>query len=270
MLLLKKVERVDVSDPVFRKSRIPHWGWWLVATVLIVLPLVGIRLWAIERQAVIVGEIDNKGITIASGGLLEHLAREYASHEMSRWARASRSSVGLLYEDHAYHLPVKEVHGFSFWETAYGARTPQTDDDLLPLAGVTNLTLLLIDGDVVPKWHITDEGMNHVAKLSSLRWLYLRGVEITDEGLSQLKALRSLEGLDLARTPITDAGLTQLSGLANLKWLHLPETRITDIGLLELIKLPNLNELDVTGTQVTSSGAARLKSAMSGTTIIGP
>ncbi len=64
---------------------------------------------------------------------------------------------------------------------------------------------------------------------------------MTDAGLVHIKRLTSLEVLDLDLTHITDAGLVHLKGLTKLRELSLKNTDVTDAGVKELQQaLPSL------------------------------
>jgi hypothetical protein len=66
---------------------------------------------------------------------------------------------------------------------------------------------------------VSDNGMQHLARLEQLRFLHLIGVPITDQGLDQLHGLKRLESLYLDDTRVTDAGVIRL--LAALPAVHL-------------------------------------------------
>jgi len=57
---------------------------------------------------------------------------------------------------------------------------------------------------------------------------------ITDNGLQHLSNVASLKNLYLGSTQVTDAGLEQLKVLPNLAYVYLVETGATDEGVREL------------------------------------
>ncbi|MCH7988600.1 MAG: hypothetical protein IID46_05530 [Planctomycetes bacterium] len=63
---------------------------------------------------------------------------------------------------------------------------------------------------------------------SSVIRVGFRDSKVTDAGLVHLKRLTSLETLLLGHTQVTDAGLVHLKGLTNLIILHLGGTKVTD------------------------------------------
>ena len=66
---------------------------------------------------------------------------------------------------------------------------------------------------------VTDAGLMHVEKLTSLKELYLRNDKISDAGLQYLKGLTKLQTLDFFGTNVSPAGLRELKK-------SLPNTRI--------------------------------------------
>jgi prepilin-type processing-associated H-X9-DG protein len=90
---------------------------------------------------------------------------------------------------------------------------------------------------------VTDAGMDHVAKLTNLKWLHLFGCEqVTDRGLAKLAALKSLENLDVSESQLTVGGLAALNSLPNLKrlWVH-------DLGRAGVLNLSGLTRLETLG-----------------------
>ncbi len=92
---------------------------------------------------------------------------------------------------------------------------------------------------------------------------FFTGARFTDDELEHLKELKSLRYLDLSGTYITDDGLEHLKGLKNLRHLNLSGTQITDAGLEHLEGLTNLVHLDVSETQVTYAGLEHFESPKS-------
>jgi hypothetical protein len=57
---------------------------------------------------------------------------------------------------------------------------------------------------------ITNAGLAHLERLSSLRYLSLQDTSVTDAGLAHLEGLPNLQEVDLDGTKVTDAGVTEL------------------------------------------------------------
>jgi Leucine-rich repeat (LRR) protein len=80
----------------------------------------------------------------------------------------------------------------------------------------------------------TDALLAHVARLPSVKRLYLTNSPITDSALRQLQPLQSLESLNLDGTQVTDAGMEHLSALKNLKTVFFRDTQVTAQGAKKL------------------------------------
>jgi hypothetical protein len=63
---------------------------------------------------------------------------------------------------------------------------------------------------------LSESQWRHLARLTSIRVLYLCGARLRDEDLASLRGFADLESLHLSRTDITDAGLVHLRGLTKL------------------------------------------------------
>lgn len=129
-----------------------------------------------------------------------------------------------------------------------------TDDGLEHLSKLSFLQYL----NLMYCKKISDRGLEHLSKISSLQRLRLCDCwHITDEGLRHLSKLTSLQHLDLSMCGdgITDAGLIYLSELSLLQYLSICLCgKITDAGLEHLSKLSLLRYLDVSESEVTDSG----------------
>ena len=106
--------------------------------------------------------------------------------------------------------------------------------------------------------------LGHIAKLSRLRHLSVRGNSATDAGMAQLKLLGDLERLTLRGTGITDAGLQHVGRLPRLQELFLESPSIRDAGIARLEYVSNLKSLWIADGRVTSAGARKLRQAVSG------
>ena len=106
-----------------------------------------------------------------------------------------------------------------------------------PLSRLTGLGILSLNST-----GITDEGLEHLRPLRSLKALELTQASIGSRGLAVLMDLPALEYLSL-NTGVTDAGLRQVAQLSNLRWLRIVDGNIWGPGLAELAKLPRLERL---------------------------
>ncbi len=78
--------------------------------------------------------------------------------------------------------------------------------------------------------------------LRGLIVLVLVSTQITDAGLAHLNRLTSLSKLSLSHTQITDVGLLNLKNLTRLSVLDLRGTKVTDAGVNELQNASELQE----------------------------
>ncbi|MGH8551803.1 MAG: COR domain-containing protein, partial [Methylococcales bacterium] len=110
-------------------------------------------------------------------------------------------------------------------------------DDLIPLAGLSNLRTLLCS-----RTQVAD--LSPLAGLANLQRLGFSDTPVTD--LSPLAGLANLQRLDCHNTQVTD--LSPLAELRNLQSLDCHNTQVTDLS--PLAGLGNLQTLDCSNTQV--------------------
>ncbi len=99
-----------------------------------------------------------------------------------------------------------------------------------------------------------DHDLQRLAKLKTLKYLFLESTSISDTGLQYLRQMQNLEEIFLDYTKITDEGLLHLRGLQNLRVLRLSKTKITGEALGHLKDLPRLHTIDVNRAAITNSG----------------
>jgi hypothetical protein len=116
-------------------------------------------------------------------------------------------------------------------------RTGVSPEVFVPLGHLTGLEMLGLHSS-----GITDEGLQHLRALHSLKGLELTQFSITTRGLAVLKDLPALEYLSL-NTGLTDAGLKEVAQISGLRWLNIAGGRMWGPGLAELSKLPRLERL---------------------------
>ena len=130
-----------------------------------------------------------------------------------------------------------------------------TNKDLEVFRSLRGLRGLSLSGNAA----ITDEGLDHVAKLLSLTALDVGHTGISDAGLARIKNLSSLQSLFLGGTQITDEGLAHLGQMQKLSLLDLGRCRIDGSGLRHVRHLPithlNLNWTTVTDSNLKHVGA---------------
>jgi Leucine-rich repeat (LRR) protein len=134
-----------------------------------------------------------------------------------------------------------------------GASGQMTDALLERIAAVDHLTALSLDGSS----DLTDDGLQHLARLPRLRYLNLGGCAITDRGLEVLRQLPNLEWLNLGWTRITDEGVRHLEGCDNLTTVNLSGTLCGDGGIRALAGKRQLTDFR-SGNTVSNAGLALL------------
>jgi predicted amidohydrolase len=107
-----------------------------------------------------------------------------------------------------------------------------------------------------------NDGLAHLAGLTSVREISLHQTKVTDAGLVHVKGLVNLERLFLSDTQTADDGLVHLAGLQKLKVLGLSGTRVSDKGLMHLEKLKQLESLFLIHAPVTDAGVEKLQRAL--------
>ncbi|MBL4886418.1 MAG: protein kinase [Planctomycetaceae bacterium] len=109
---------------------------------------------------------------------------------------------------------------------------------------------------------ITDSELNLLSHLSGIKYLSLQGNDITEQGLDILENMVSIRTLNLSKTGATDATALHLSRMPDLKWLNICNTKITDQGIKLLEKCNSLEELFLTENTLSSRSLEHLQAAL--------
>jgi hypothetical protein len=133
--------------------------------------------------------------------------------------------------------------------------SPLTDNDFTHLPSAAGLRVLLIDH---AESRITTEGVRHLADLSKLEHLRLRGPGIDDAALTQIAKVKSLQILNLPRADLSDSGLPHLKQLPALEQLRFGSPRVTDAGMKTIRELPALKRLHLIDIPISDKGLAEL------------
>lgn len=103
--------------------------------------------------------------------------------------------------------------------------------------------------------YLSDEGVKEIAKVKSLRELFLKSDLITDKGIEYLTALPDLDHLRIEGSGVTDGVVRSLEKMKKLSRLHLVRTSISpDIGV-KLANLDHLLSLEITGKKNISENS---------------
>ena len=130
------------------------------------------------------------------------------------------------------------------------------DNEQSCLADLPHLERLYLAAAAV----ISDESLEHLRGLTSLRRLSLWNTQVTDRGIECLRGLRNLEAIDLQGTAVTEAALESLQQLPNLRELP-QEIELSDLGLKRLREFPHAKDLRLPwlyARQITDRGMADL------------
>ncbi|MFO0896060.1 MAG: hypothetical protein U0836_01415 [Pirellulales bacterium] len=113
---------------------------------------------------------------------------------------------------------------------------------------------------------ITD--YSFLARLPHLEMLYVEDCQsFSDDDVEFLAGMPSLRELDLQGTGVTSRGIDALRG-NQLTSLSLRGARIDDECLLRLLRLPSLRGIDCRDTDVTRAGAERFVAAREGAEVV--
>lgn len=114
---------------------------------------------------------------------------------------------------------------------------------------------------------LKDAHLRYIAQLPNLRWITfnVRAGEtdpcITAAGIRYLAACQSIEQLDFnPDCPVSDAGLAYLGQLRNLRELTFHDREVTDAGIKSLQQLRRLEDLSIMESSMTDRGLGYLES----------
>jgi Leucine-rich repeat (LRR) protein len=130
------------------------------------------------------------------------------------------------------------------------------DDDMVHLREMSSLVHLTLSDT-----NIGNEGLEHLQHLP-LQYLFLNNTKVSDAGLIHLKRMTSLGVLDLRNTDVSEEGLKHLEGLTFLRTLNLDGTVVKDADLKHFKSLTRLTSLTLGNTPVTAKGKADLQDTL--------
>jgi hypothetical protein len=136
--------------------------------------------------------------------------------------------------------------------------SPVSDAGLVHVGKLTSLERLYLGSS-----RVRGDKLHELAGLSRLRYLSLKQLPLGDEALASLPELPALQDLGLDYTRVGDQGLAHLARYPLLSRLWLDHTKVTDAGMVHLAKLPNLKTLFLPGTETTGPGLAELRNLSS-------
>jgi Leucine-rich repeat (LRR) protein len=168
-------------------------------------------------------------------------------------------AAGAPYEDVVAR--VETLGGFAVRDTngtvveVNLARTWATDNDVERVASIDTLKRLDLSFT-----YVTDRGIEQLKRLQHLEDLRLDTAEfLTDAAMSHLRANRNLKHLVLRGVDITDVGMPHVAELTALRSLDMSHTMLGDVGLENLPSLTELEELKLGADLVTGLNLNFLK-----------
>lgn len=140
-----------------------------------------------------------------------------------------------------------QQHGRRSYKVIFQA----TDDDLATLRNEAKSFVGAVQA-ALPK----------IDDLLNVEAMSIQGVEVSDEWLEPLGDLDTLRELRIGDSAISDAGLSRLTNLNGLETLELLKTQVTDAGIPSLAKLTKLTALTLGSASVTAEGRAKLRTLL--------
>ena len=108
--------------------------------------------------------------------------------------------------------------------------------------------------------YVTDRGIKKLQELPQLEDLTLDTAEfLTDASMAHLRANRALRRLVVRGVDITDAGMPYVGEMAGLRYLDISYTMLGDVGLEQLPNLSELEHLKIGATLITGLNLNFLK-----------
>jgi internalin A len=105
----------------------------------------------------------------------------------------------------------------------------------------------------------TDEDLNYVAHIATLKRLDLSFTLVTDKGIKELEQLRQLEDLNLETAEaLTDASMNYVKNIPTLRRLKVRGVDITDVGMPAIAQMTGLRSLDLSHTMLEDVGLENL------------
>lgn len=166
----------------------------------------------------------------------------------SQFARETTESDRILKADFEKD-PDREEAVYPHWD--------MTKSSMKLLGRMRNVTKLsMADSTFENSW------LRYIEKLP-LKWLELPGTDVDNEGLQHIAKITSLRHLDIFDTKISGKNLSTLAPLVNLEALAINGTETNDEDLVALKAFPKLRELNVSGTYLTDAGCVELANLQS-------
>ncbi len=190
----------NLPEPQRLAIRLPHWGWFLLAAVVLVVGYFGVTLYRNEAAIRALERIDGRVYRHPGGPdwLRRWLGDERMKPFDSVW-QVDLDGTAATDED------IKQIAVFTKIRTLRLGETRVTSRCLYHLRGLPNLALIYLNGT-----QINDDGFEYLMLLPALEYLNLDNTSVSDKCLTYLKRCTRLESVSLERTQVTQAGLDNL------------------------------------------------------------
>jgi hypothetical protein len=177
---MSAVDRITPEPRRFSR-RLPHWGWLMLTTVLLVLGFMGLSIWAPYHQ-----EQQARARVRAMGGTVSVFSPRF------NWVPGRLGDL--------VRKPFIRAGTIEF----SGCRNV-TDGSLRCLTEFPELAGLALSDTA-----ITDAGLSYLAEFHNLEGLSIDGTMISDEGLRQIANMTNLKKLSMFRTGVSDGAVRNL------------------------------------------------------------
>ena len=189
------------------------------------------------------------------GSLISFLQGSQKQREAA--ARLAGLGAGILWENQG-HPGLKEYLGRQYFDDVVSVHflTPlqMTDEDfalLKELPGLRDLSLY--------QTGISDDHLQHLAKLEHLQFLMICGANVKGPGIKSLANLPILTEMHISASPLNDGAAQALSQCTQLSTLGVSGTPIGNDDLIHFQRLPQLRQLYLNATAITDDGLKHLK-----------
>lgn len=117
-----------------------------------------------------------------------------------------------------------------------------SDVQLGPLAGLTNVEVLDLDGNI-----ISGTGMDVAQSMKQLKKLSLSVNPLTDKGVETISKLDQIENLEIKETKLSADAVAKLGNMQHLKKLEMDDCHISPSSIQYLSGMSSLDTLAVSG-----------------------
>jgi serine/threonine protein kinase len=148
---------------------------------------------------------------------------------------------------------IRKLASMTSLKKIYLYETAVTDESVAVLARLPNLNTL-----VISRTGITNQSVKLLENCKKLERFTIKATRADRGCCYSLGKLTSLKYLDIRELDLGDESLTPLLNLVQLREINLARTRVTAIGMEQLMKLPNLRQIETDHDQISEVEAKKL------------